>query len=295
MSEATLAEQLIRDVEAADSAMKLANAMQALADARLEAAIPYLITALSYNNPGAAVAAVDGLIALGEPAVAPLLELIDNHNYTARAWAIRALAGIGDPRGLEILLDAASNDFALSVRRAAARGLGTLRWYLMPPETVATAQQRSLDVLCSASQDPEWVVRYAAIVGLQSLAIAAFATQNQLVPQILQHLEQCQETDRELVIQARIQMAQQQISKLSEAVQLSIDDDQPQESPDAGWQGTLNRLYKRKSDERPIPEGDPRRFHPAPASAYADPERGEDSLSSEALESLTSEKKTLNV
>lgn len=293
MSEATLAEQLIRNVEAADSAMKLADAVQALADARLEAAVPHLIAALNYNNPGAAVAAVDGLVALGEIAVAPLLDLIDNHNYTARAWAVRALAGIGDPRGLEILLEAASSDIALSVRRAAARGLGTLRWYLMPPEVVVTAQQRSLEVLCRAAQDPEWVVRYAAIVGLQSLAIAAFATQNQLVPQILQHLEQCQETDSELVIQARIQMAQQQISKLSEAVQLNMDDDQT-ESAESGWQGTLNRLYKRKSDERPIPEGDPRRFRPIIANSSIDPDGSESILVSEMLEQRIPEKKTLN-
>ncbi|PZV09727.1 MAG: phycocyanobilin lyase, partial [Leptolyngbya sp.] len=57
---------LIRAVEAADSSKSLQEAVQNLAAARLEGAIPTLIAALSYNNPGAAVAAVDGLIQLGE-------------------------------------------------------------------------------------------------------------------------------------------------------------------------------------------------------------------------------------
>jgi phycocyanobilin lyase subunit beta len=266
MSDTALAEKLIRDVEAADSAMSLVNAVQALSNARLEAAIPTLIATLAYNNPGAAVAAVDGLIGIGDPAVNSLMELLDGYNYTARAWAIRALAGIGDPRGLPVLLDSASNDFAMSVRRAATRGLGTIRWHLMEPEDVNIAQQQCQDVLFTAAQDPEWVVRYAAIVGLQSLAIAAFATQPQLVPAILEHLEQCRENDQEVAIQARIQLAQQQITKLAETLQLSFDDYKTPENSESDWHNTLQRLYKRKSEERPLREGDPRRFRPVAES-----------------------------
>ena len=125
MTNNSLAQQLINAVEEADSSAKLLEAVQNLAAACLEESVPTLIAALGYNNPGAAVAAVDGLVQIGEPAVKPLLELLDNYNYGARAWAVRAMAGIGDPRGLNTLLDAAKNDFALSVRRAAARGLGT--------------------------------------------------------------------------------------------------------------------------------------------------------------------------
>ncbi len=266
MSDAALAEQLIRDVDAADSAMSLVDAVQALSNARLEAGIPTLIATLAYNNPGAAVAAVDGLIGIGDPAVNSLLELLDGYNYTARAWAIRALAGIGDPRALPVLLDSAQNDFAMSVRRAATRGLGATRWHLMLAEDVNIAQQQCKDVLFIGTEDPEWVVRYAAIVGLQSLAIAAFATQPQLVPKILEHLEKCSESDREVAIQARIQMAQQQISKLAEALQLSLDDYNTPENSESDWHNTLQRLYKRKSEERPLHEGDPRRFRPVAAS-----------------------------
>ena len=89
--------QLIQAVEQADSSEGLLNAVKALAAAESPEAIPTLITVLGYNNPGAAVAAVDGLIQIGEPAVLPLLEQLDGYNYGARAWAVRALAELATP------------------------------------------------------------------------------------------------------------------------------------------------------------------------------------------------------
>jgi phycocyanobilin lyase beta subunit len=136
--------KLIQSVEQADSSQKLLDAVQSLAAARLEEGIPTLIATLSYNNPGAAVAAVDGLVQLGEVAVPKLLNLLDDYNYSGRAWAIRALAGIGDPRALETLREAAETDFAMSVRRSAAKGLGNLRWSDLPAQDVPAAQ--ALDI-----------------------------------------------------------------------------------------------------------------------------------------------------
>jgi phycocyanobilin lyase subunit beta len=164
---------LLHNIEIADNATRLADAVKALADAAIPETAPDLIRALNYNNPGAAVAAVDGLITIGEPAVMPLLELLDNYNYGARAWALRALSGIGDPRSLALLLDTAANDFALSVRRAAAKGLGAIRWEQMESGQVAAAQSQCVDVLLDLCADPEWVVRYAAIAGLEALAVTA--------------------------------------------------------------------------------------------------------------------------
>jgi phycocyanobilin lyase beta subunit len=164
---------LLHNIEIADNATRLADAVKALAEAAIPETAPDLIRALNYNNPGAAVAAVDGLITIGEPAVMPLLELLDNYNYGARAWALRALSGIGDPRSLALLLDTAANDFALSVRRAAAKGLGAIRWEQMESGQVAAAQSQCVDVLLDLCADPEWVVRYSAIAGLEALAVTA--------------------------------------------------------------------------------------------------------------------------
>ena len=161
--------EMLQAIEDADSAVKLADAIKLLAESENLESIPHLIRSLGYNNPGAAVAAVDGLILLGEPSVLPLLELLDGYNYSARAWALRALSGIGDPRSLSLLVDTAQNDFALSVRRAAARGLGTIKWEQMDAADVPTAQAQVLQVLLGICADPEWVVRYSAITGVERL------------------------------------------------------------------------------------------------------------------------------
>jgi len=205
------AQELIHAVEVADSSSSLLSAVENLAAAGLEESIPTLIAALGYNNPGAAVAAVDGLIKIGEPSVKHLLVLIDDYNYGARAWAVRALAGIGDPRGLDILLEAAQNDFALSVRRAAARGLGTIHWQEMPTTAILPAQTQVLSALIFVCADPEWIVRYAAVTGLESLAKAVTTTQPKLRSQIITQLEKLLEQDTDLAVRTRVLRAQQQI------------------------------------------------------------------------------------
>ncbi|MCC5653827.1 HEAT repeat domain-containing protein [Nostoc sp. XA013] len=211
MNNSDLAQILIRAVEEADSSDRLLDAVQELATAGIEEAIPTLIAALGYNNPGAAVAAVDGLIAIGEASVQPLLELIDNYNYGARAWAVRALAGIGDVRALDTLLEAAKSDFSLSVRRAAARGLGTLRWYQVPPEKLESIQTKVLEALLLISQDPEWVVRYAAVTSLETLAIAISVTLPEQASRITNQLQQMLDTDVDLGVRTRVKFAQQKI------------------------------------------------------------------------------------
>jgi phycocyanobilin lyase subunit beta len=168
---------LIQAVEQADTATALLDATTRLAshlagdDPPAPAAIAALMQVLGFNNPGAAVAAVDGLIACGEAAVAPLLDNLDAHNYGARAWAVRALAGIGDVRGLELLEQALAGDIGPSVRRAAARGLGQLRCGTLPAQERREVQERALAALEAAADDSEWVVRYAVVVGLESLAL----------------------------------------------------------------------------------------------------------------------------
>ncbi|NET41551.1 MAG: HEAT repeat domain-containing protein [Okeania sp. SIO2B3] len=199
--------QLIQAVEKADSSQGLIDTVKDLAAAQIEDAIPMLITVLGYNNPGAAVAAVDGLVLLGETAVLPLLEKLDGYNYGARAWAIRALAGIGDPRGLDLLLDSAVNDFSFSVRRGAARGLGFIDWEKLSEAEVFDAQQRVFLTLLQVSQDPEWVVRYAAVVGLHGLAKAVEVSAPKWLEDILTRFEEIIDTDTTLAVSARAQMA----------------------------------------------------------------------------------------
>lgn len=202
---------LIQAVEGADSAAGLVQAVRALSAARHTDGVSTLISVLRFNNPGAAVAAVEGLVQLGAIAVPALLEQLDGYNYGARAWTIRALALIGDPRALAVLVETARGDFALSVRRAAAKGLGTIRWHEMVPTEIAPAQAEAQAVLLLALTDPEWVVRYAAVVGLAGLMAAeGFAPDG--IQTCRKALSQCSHQDGEKVVRARASWAIAQLT-----------------------------------------------------------------------------------
>jgi phycocyanobilin lyase beta subunit len=202
---------LIRAVEQADSSEKLCAAVAQLARSRQEEAIPTLMAVLGYNNPGASVIAVEGLIAIGEVAVPYMLENLDGYNYGARAWATRVFAGIGDPRALGLLLEAAKDDFALSVRRAAAKGLGSIRWQQVTENDRLPLQQQTLNILLQVTEDGEWVVRYAAIVGLQGLVNQQPAFR-ETVSDRLQYLL---EHDEDLAVRARVKKAQIELFEMS--------------------------------------------------------------------------------
>jgi len=207
MTDSARIQELIQAVEQANSDERLLESVQALAASHSEAAIPMLIAVLGYNNPGAAVTAVEGLIALGASAVMPLLEQLDEYNYGARAYSIRALAALADPRALDTLVSAATIDFAPSVRRAAAKGLGNLHWQQLPPEEIAQAQTKVLNTLIQVFQDSDWAIRYAAIVGLQALAKSATST-----TEPIQNLfEQMLSSEADQAVRSRILMAQQRL------------------------------------------------------------------------------------
>lgn len=212
MTNSAYASELIQSVEQADSPARLVAAVRALAEARLEGGIATLIAVLGYNNPEAALAAVEGLVHLGEVAVPPLLEQLDDYNYGARAYSFRVLAAIADPRSLDVLLSAAETDFAPSVRRAAAKGLGNLRWSKLPSQQRQPAQERALKTLLFVSNDPDWAIRYAAVVGLQALAASDAVTQPDLISQILARFNQIAEADTDLAVRARVWMAQKQLA-----------------------------------------------------------------------------------
>ncbi|MBD2081907.1 HEAT repeat domain-containing protein [Leptolyngbya sp. FACHB-17] len=202
-------QSLIQAVEAADSPAKLVGAVRALAQARSTAAIPTLIRALGFNNPGAALAAVSGLVALGEEAVPDLLAQIDGYNYGARAYSLRALAAIADPRALDVLIKAAEADFAPSVRRAAIKGLGQLRWQQLEPTERESAQSQALKTLLLVAQDADWANRYAAIVGLQSwITSADLVNRSSAIDQ----LDQLAQTDPDGAVRARATLAKQHLA-----------------------------------------------------------------------------------
>jgi len=195
---------LIRAVTEADSSARMVSAVQNLVAAKDTTAIPTLIAVFGYNNPAAAVIAVKGLIELGEIAVPQLLEQIDEYNYGARAYSIRSLAGIAHPHALDLLLEAAETDFAPSVRRAAAKGLGYLQWHKLDDSERTTATRKALSTLFSITQDADWAIRYAAVVGLQELAKISSLQQ-----EIEAKFSQMHESDDAIAVRARVALAQE--------------------------------------------------------------------------------------
>jgi len=207
---------LVEAVRRADSALGLLQATQALAATAHPDGAACLVEILGFNNPGAAVAAVDGLVAIGTPAVETILTNIDGYNYGARAWAVRALAGIGDVRGLEVLEDALGKDIGPSVRRAAARGLGQLQLEALSEAERSSSLSRCLAVLLDGCRDGEWVVRYAVIVGLEHLARSWFsvlqAPDQASLRQALQRLKDNPEEEAP-VVQLRAALALQRLEE----------------------------------------------------------------------------------
>ncbi|MFN4065855.1 MAG: HEAT repeat domain-containing protein [Thermosynechococcus sp.] len=201
----------IHAVETATSAPALCEAVIQLARQKDTAAIPTLIAVLGYNNPAAAQAAVEGLIALGDAVVEPLLAQLDGYNYGARAYGVRVLGSVGHPAALRVLLAAAQSDFAPSVRRAATKALGTLRWQLIPEETAREAQLReALTVLQRNSEAADWAVRYAVGVALDHLYQQAAAWPvREGVRSLLNHLS---DRDPDIVVRSRCQLALQRDS-----------------------------------------------------------------------------------
>ena len=76
-------------------------------------AIPDLVQALGDADRFLAHLAADALITTGEAAVPALLEILSNGPQVARLEAVRALAGIGDPRAIPALFNALDEDSAL--------------------------------------------------------------------------------------------------------------------------------------------------------------------------------------
>ncbi len=152
---------LVQQLEQATDPGQMARAVEALGSCGQVGAIPHLIKAFGFNRPGVADRALLAVVAFGEQAVEPLLSTIDGYDYGARAYSVRALARIRDPRAFDFLVEAIQTDFAPSVKRAAVRGLGRVA-----SAGDAHQQARALEVLTHSLQDPDWGLRYAALCGL---------------------------------------------------------------------------------------------------------------------------------
>lgn len=149
--------------QAIDTEQQIA-AVQTLGRTQDPEALPHLIRAFGFNRPAVADAALKEVLGFGAAAVRPLLENIDDYNYGARAYSVRALATLADPQALPYLLQVIRTDFAPSVKRAATRGLGRVALnggLPLDPDVLLTLQ--------ACLQDGDWAIRYGAVCALADL------------------------------------------------------------------------------------------------------------------------------
>jgi phycocyanobilin lyase beta subunit len=93
-------------------------------------------------------------------------------------------------------------DFAPSVRRAAAKGLGKLQWHKLATSEAEIAINRALETLLFICEDTDWSIRYAAIVGLQALAKIGIVQAS-----IAAKFKLILTNDTEKAVRARVQLA----------------------------------------------------------------------------------------
>jgi len=127
------------------------------------------------------------------------MEQLDEYNYGARAYAIRALAAIADPPGCI--------SQQLQTSRLSTAPLPR-DWEpctnQLDADQRSSAQAKALQTLLGVCQDPDWSIRYAAVVGLQALSQTP-----DLKGQIQAQFEQMAQSDSDIAVRARVSLAQQ--------------------------------------------------------------------------------------
>ncbi len=177
--------------------------IQDLRAAGTPAVINPLIEVLSHHHPSVPAAAVEALVQLAPTSVEPLITAFrTSFDQGVQAHIIQALARIGDARALDLLVEvvgvSVANHCQGNVRRVAARGLGRIGRNGNSSELAACLAKLSWALL----HTEDWALRYAAAVSLAEIGTseAQAALQQALSP------------ESDVVVQARIQTALEQLT-----------------------------------------------------------------------------------
>lgn len=144
--------EMIEAVKTGKPTMRI-GAARALGSLRTPRAVDALITALSALEQDVRLTCRDALVELGEPAVDPLIDALDNADRFTRQHSAEALGEIADARAAEPLLELFEDSHRL-VRQAAIYAVGKVG------EPVA------VEPLIAALDDPDRDLREAAAVSL---------------------------------------------------------------------------------------------------------------------------------
>ena len=205
---ASALQKAILALDRATTTSELVEATQTICGLKDLEAAPTLIKVLGFNNPAVGAVATQGLIALGRDVVPILVVNLAVGNYGARAWVVRAIATLRDPRGLDLLEHALNADIAPSVRRSATRGLAEME---LEGSNVSKDFSRCCEALFKAAADDEWIVRYAAAFGLEQ-RFGHNSTNIGLKTQAIAHLEELSSNSEAVkVVKQRAKLALQRL------------------------------------------------------------------------------------
>ena len=205
---ASALQKAILALDRATTTSELVEATQTICGLKDLEAAPTLIKVLGFNNPAVGAVATQGLIALGRDVVPILVVNLDVGNYGARAWVVRAIATLRDPRGLDLLEHALNADIAPSVRRSATRGLAEME---LEGSNISKDFSRCCEALFKAAADDEWIVRYAAAFGLEQ-RFRHNSTNTGLKTQAIAHLEELSSNSEAVkVVKQRAKLALQRL------------------------------------------------------------------------------------
>jgi HEAT repeat protein len=109
-----------------------------------------LVAALHSRNPVAREKAREALVALGEPAVPSLIQLLSDRKSHVRWEAAKALGRIADPIAASALVNALE-DRDGDVRWLAAEGLAALGRDALPPLLAALMERHQSDQFCEGA------------------------------------------------------------------------------------------------------------------------------------------------
>jgi HEAT repeat protein len=115
------------------------------------ATIDGLIAAIREEDATERMYAREELAAIGRPAIAPLIGLLDNQHPHVRWEAVKALGNIGDPAVAPALVDALDDEDG-DVRWLAARGLIDLGLNALQPLLAALAYRLSSSSLLEGAR-----------------------------------------------------------------------------------------------------------------------------------------------
>ncbi len=165
---------------------------------RTPEAIAPLLEALNHHHPNVPPVAIRALVELAPQSVDPLIRAYRaSTDQSIQARIIQALARIGDPRAVDVLIEVVgvsiANHCQGNVRRVAARGLGQIGC-----NAAGDITRRAIAKLTWALRSPEdWALRYAAAVSLGEIG----------TPEAIAALQQAADRETDAIVQLRIQTA----------------------------------------------------------------------------------------